>query len=134
VEPIPQVALAEPFAYEVIDLPDPFAPQRVVPRNTDPGMPAPKRPGPHEPLAAYPLESLAMVGTVARGGQRWALVRTPENAIYRVGRGSFIGQQLGQVAAISETSITLHEYVQDTVTGQWGERVSKLQLQEGERG
>ena len=134
VEPAPQVAAAEPFAYEVTDVPDPFAAQRVVPRNADPGLPTPRRPGPHEPLAAYPLESLAMVGTLTRGGQRWALIRTPENAIYRVARGSFMGQQLGEVAAISEASVTLHEYVQDTVTGQWSERVSNLLLQDGERG
>ena len=75
-----------------------------------------------------------MVGTVTRGGQRWALIRTPEHAIYRVGRGSFMGQQLGEVAAISETSVTLHEYVQDTVTGQWSERVSNLLLRDDERG
>ena len=37
VDQVPQVAAAEPFAYDVTDLPDPFAAQRIVPRNADPG-------------------------------------------------------------------------------------------------
>jgi type IV pilus assembly protein PilP len=134
VDPVPQVAMAEPVVYDAADLPDPFSPQRLAPPAAQQAnMPAPRRPGPNEPLAAYPLESLTMVGTVARGGERWALIRTPENTIYRVTRGSFVGQQLGEVAAVSETSVTLHEYLQDAVTGRWSERVSSLQLQDGER-
>ena len=65
--------------------------------------------------------------------QRWALVKTPENTLYRVRNGSYMGQNFGVVAMITDTTVTLKELIQDT-NGSWSERTSALQLvEEGEK-
>jgi type IV pilus assembly protein PilP len=134
VEPLPQVQAYEPMAYEAFELPDPFAPRKIDPEKTAAaGGVQPDINRSKEPLEAYPLESLSMVGTLERGRQRWALVKTPENTLYRVRNGNYMGQNFGVVAMITDTSVTLKELIQDT-NGSWSERTSALQLvEEGEK-
>ncbi|MCV2368522.1 pilus assembly protein PilP [Roseateles oligotrophus] len=81
-----------------------------------------------EPLESYPLDSMAMVGSMMRQGQRYALLRA-DNLLYRVKDGEHLGLNFGRVMKISETDITLREVVQDAA-GEWVERTSTLQLQE----
>ncbi|MCV2359485.1 pilus assembly protein PilP [Paucibacter sp. TC2R-5] len=81
-----------------------------------------------EPLEAYPLDSMSMVGSMMRQGQRYALLRA-DNLLYRVKDGEHLGLNFGRVMKISETEITLREVVQDAA-GEWVERTSTLQLQE----
>ena len=82
-----------------------------------------------EPLEAYPLDALHMVGSMQRDGKRWALIKSPDNTVHRVARGNRIGQNFGAVALVTESSITLSEHVQDG-SGLWIERTASLQLQE----
>ena len=82
-----------------------------------------------EPLEAYPLESLAMVGTLEKGKTLYALVRTPERDIYQVRQGNYLGQNYGVVIGISEADMKLKELVQDG-SGDWAERSSTLNLQQ----
>jgi type IV pilus assembly protein PilP len=84
-----------------------------------------------EPLEAYPLDSMSMVGSVVRGGRPYALLRV-DNLLYQVKPGDYIGQNYGKITKISETSVTLREIVQDAA-GEWIERASALQLQEKAR-
>ena len=81
-----------------------------------------------EPLEAYPLDSMSMVGSMTRQSQRYALLRV-DNLLYQVKGGDYLGQNFGRVLKISETDITLREVVQDAA-GEWIERSSTLQLQE----
>ena len=81
-----------------------------------------------EPLEAYPLDSMGMVGSLTRKDQRYALLRV-DNLLYQVKVGDYLGQNFGKVMKISETDITLREVVQDAA-GEWIERTSTLQLQE----
>ncbi|MDN3921127.1 pilus assembly protein PilP [Roseateles violae] len=81
-----------------------------------------------EPLEAYPLDSMSMVGSINRQNQRYALLRV-DNLLYQVKNGDYLGQNFGRVMKISETDITLREVVQDAA-GEWIERTSTLQLQE----
>jgi type IV pilus assembly protein PilP len=81
-----------------------------------------------EPLEAYPLDSMVMVGSVARGGRPTALLKV-DNLLYQVKVGDYLGQNFGKVMAISETEVTLREVVQDSA-GEWIERPAALQLQE----
>ena len=81
-----------------------------------------------EALEAFPLDSMAMVGSFVRSGQSVALVRV-DNLLYQVRPGNYLGQNYGRVGSISETELTLREIVQDAV-GEWIERPAKLQLQE----
>lgn len=84
-----------------------------------------------EPLEAYPLDSMSMVGSVVRGGQQFALLRV-ENLLYQVKVGDYLGQNYGRVMRIAESEIALREVVQDAA-GEWVERPAVLQLQERAR-
>lgn len=84
-----------------------------------------------EPLEAFPLDSMGMVGSVARGGQPFALLRV-DNLLYQVKVGDYLGQNYGRVTRIAETEVTLREIVQDAA-GEWIERSTSLQLQERAR-
>ena len=81
-----------------------------------------------EPLEAYPLDSMAMVGSLTRDNRRYALLRV-DNLLYQVKAGEYLGQNFGRITKISGTEITLREVVQDAA-GEWIERTSTLQLQE----
>ena len=81
-----------------------------------------------EPLEAYPLDSMAMVGSVSRSGRPTALLKV-DNLLYQVKVGDYLGQNFGKVVAITETEVTLREVVQDSA-GEWIERPASLQLQE----
>jgi type IV pilus assembly protein PilP len=131
VDPLPQVKAYEPMSYNAFDLPDPFKPRKIEPERGAGGGPSPDLNRRKEPLEAYPLESLKMVGTLEKGNQRWALIKTPDSNLYRVRRGNYMGQNFGVIAMIADSSITLKELIQDT-TGSWSERTSNLQLLEEE--
>ncbi len=84
-----------------------------------------------EPLEAYPLDSMTMVGSFAKGGLPYALLRV-DNLLYQVKVGDYLGQNYGRIAKIGETDLSLREVVQDAA-GEWTERISTLQLQEKAR-
>jgi type IV pilus assembly protein PilP len=84
-----------------------------------------------EPLEAYPLDSMSMVGSVTKTGRPYALLKV-DNLLYQVKSGDYLGQNYGKITKISETDVSLREIVQDAA-GEWIERVSTLQLQERAR-
>lgn len=84
-----------------------------------------------EPLEAFPLDSMGMVGSITREGRPYALLRV-DNLLYQVKAGEYLGQNYGKIMKITETEITLREIVQDAA-GEWTERPSSLQLQERAR-
>ncbi|MBD9393468.1 MULTISPECIES: pilus assembly protein PilP [unclassified Acidovorax] len=84
-----------------------------------------------EPLEAYPLDVMAMVGSLDKKGMPTALLRV-DKLIYQVRVGSYIGQNYGKIIKITENSIQLREIVQDA-TGDWIERTALLDLQEGKK-
>jgi type IV pilus assembly protein PilP len=84
-----------------------------------------------EPLEAYPLDSMSMVGSVTKAGRPYALLRV-DNLLYQVKQGDYLGQNYGKITRISETDVGLREIVQDAA-GEWIERNTSLQLQERAR-
>lgn len=81
-----------------------------------------------ESLEAFPLDSMAMVGSMNRNGQPVALVRV-DKLLYKVRVGEYLGLNYGRITRINETEVALREIVQDAA-GEWIERVATLQLQE----
>ncbi len=81
-----------------------------------------------EPLEAFPLDSMALVGSLVQAGKPVALVKV-DSLLYQVRPGNYLGQNYGRVTKINETEVTLREIVQDAV-GEWIERTATLQLQE----
>jgi len=134
VEPLPQVKPYTPFLYDAFDIPDPFKPRKLK-RSTKGGGLQPDLERPRELLENYPLENLKMVGSLQeskaakKGPIFHALIRTPDNNIYRVQVGNYLGQNFGKIVAITETEITLKETVEDA-SGNWTERDTGMTLQE----
>lgn len=129
VEPLPAVKPFEPFAYEGFDLPDPFKPRKLsAPKEGAGSGLAPDLNRRKEPLEAFPLEQLKMVGTLSQAKETYALVRA-DKTLYRVKKGNYMGQNFGLITDVSETEIKLKEIVQDSA-GDWTERQSVLPLLE----
>ena len=125
-DPLPQIKPYEPFAYNAFDLPDPFKPRKIEPTKGTSKL-APDLTRRREPLEAYPLEALNMVGTLQQGKSTYALVRTPDKDVYQVTTGNYLGQNFGVILGINENEIRLKELVQDG-SGDWTERTGTLQL------
>lgn len=129
IEPLPAVKPFEPFAYEGFDLPDPFKPRKLAaPKEGGGGGIAPDLNRRKEPLEAFPLEQLKMVGTLSQGKDTYALVRA-DKTLYRVKKGNYMGQNFGLISDVTESEIKLKEIVQDSA-GDWAERQSVLPLLE----
>ncbi|XPG48667.1 pilus assembly protein PilP [Variovorax sp. KK3] len=92
------------------------------------GLIAPELARRKEALEAFPLDSMAMVGSMMRNGQPVGLV-TVDKLLYQVRVGNYLGLNYGRITRISETELALREIVQDAA-GEWIERVATLQLQE----
>jgi len=134
VDPLPQVKPYEPVPYTAEGIVDPFRPDRIdvagAPRapRSDVSKMAPDLNRPKEPLEAFPLESLQMLGTISQNRDTFALVKAGPN-LYRVRKGNYMGLNFGVVTGIDEAQINLKELVQDG-QGEWVERTSTLQLLE----
>lgn len=128
VEPLPEVKPYEPFAYNAFDLPDPFKPRKIeAPKAAGASKLQPDLNRRKEALEAYPLENVRMVGTLQQAKNIWALIKTPDNNLYRVKTGNYMGQNFGLITEVTEASMKLRELIQDS-TGDWTERESSLQL------
>jgi type IV pilus assembly protein PilP len=137
VDPLPQVKPYEPVPYTAEGLIDPFRPERidVAQKNLSPSASSAlvemQRDRPKEPLEAFPLESIQMMGTITQHSETFGLVKAGPN-LYRVRKGNYMGQNFGVVTGIDEAQISLKELVQDG-GGEWVERTSALQLLETKR-
>lgn len=81
-----------------------------------------------EPLEDFPLDAMALVGSMIRQGKPVALI-TVNKLLYQVHPGEHLGQNYGLITKITETEVTLREIIQDA-GGEWIERTASLQLQE----
>jgi len=134
VDPLPQVRTYEPVPYKGENLIDPFVPGRIVVAAAAGGGTGggggvqPDLNRPKEPLEAFPLDAIQMVGTLEQNKDMYALVRAGTN-LFRVKKGNYMGQNFGLITAIDEGSINLKEVVQDS-GGDWVERSTTLQMSE----
>ena len=136
VDPLPQVRSYEPVPYKGESMLDPFVPGRIVVTQAagaggSGGGVQPDLNRPKEPLEAFPLEQLQMVGTLAQNKDMYALVRAGNN-LFRVKKGNYMGPNFGVITAIDEAQINLKEVVQDS-GGDWVERSTTVQMQEGKK-
>jgi len=84
-----------------------------------------------EPLEAFPLDAMVMVGSLNKTGVPTALLKV-DNLVYQIRVGNYLGQNYGKVVQITENSIQVREIAQDA-TGDWIERPVSLDLQEGKK-
>lgn len=136
VKPIPEPTKFIPQAYLGGSLIEPFSDEKLASvlkgSESTPvansALIAPELNRRKQPLEAYPLDAMSMVGSLDRNGQLVALVKV-DNLLYQVKAGQYLGQNYGRITKISETEVVLREIVQDAV-GEWIERPAALQLQE----
>ncbi len=126
----------QPFVYQDQGQIDPFDPGKVanalkaLSAKSTSGL-APDLSRRREPLEAYPVDTITMVGTLQRPNLRYALLRA-DGLVYQIKVGNYIGQNFGIVTRIDENEVALKEVVQDAA-GEWVERATTLQLQENKR-
>jgi len=136
VAPIPAPKQFKPEAYVNAAAIEPFSNQKLTQAlkrdsaqvASNGALVAPELARRKEPMEAFPLDVMQLVGSIIRAGQPVALVKV-DSLLYQVKLGNYLGQNYGKVTKISETEVTLREIVQDAV-GEWIERVATLQLQE----
>ena len=136
VQPLQPPTKFEPQAYEAANGVEPFSAQKLIvaakQEATQPNsMLAAEMRRRREPLEAFPLDSMSMVGSMSRKDGRYAVLKV-DNLLYYVRPGAYLGQNFGKVMKVSETEVTLREIVQDA-SGEWVERLTTLQLQEAAR-
>ena len=102
---------------------NPFAVPVDINQKTASVRPDPNRP--RQPLEAYPLDSLKMVGTMGAGT---ALIMAPDKIVHRVGPGVYMGQQDGRVLQVFPQKVVLVELVSDG-SGGWKEQEASITLE-----
>lgn len=123
-KPYTQEALTEPFSNQKLLQ----ALKRESSQATaNAGLVTPELSRRKEALEAYPLDAMAMVGSLLQA-QPTALVLV-DKLLYQVKIGNYLGQNYGRVTKITESEVALREIVQDSA-GEWIERQSSLMLQE----
>lgn len=136
VAPISEPKLFKPESYNQASAIEPFSNQKLTQAlkreatqsAASGALIAPELARRKEALESFPLDAMAMVGSLVKAGQPVALVKV-DNLLYQIRHGNYLGQNYGRVTKIAETEVTMREIVQDAV-GEWIERTATLQLQE----
>jgi type IV pilus assembly protein PilP len=136
ITPIPEPKRFSPAPYGQEAAIEPFSSQKLTQAlkrdsaqaTANAALVAPELNRRKEPLEAFPLDTMALVGSLLPAGKPVALVKV-DNLLYQVKVGNYLGQNYGKVTKVSETEVSLREIVQDAA-GEWIERQASLQLQE----
>lgn len=84
-----------------------------------------------QPLEAFPLDSLRMVGTLQQDDSIWAIILTPEGTAQRIAVGGYIGRNFGKIVTITKDEVNLQETVREG--GDWAKRPASLALVEEQK-
>ncbi|BBL72660.1 pilus assembly protein PilP [Methylogaea oryzae] len=131
VAPLPELKPATPFVFNTEDFRDPFgSAEREEHQETAGGNGIrPDLNRPKEELESYALDSLRMVGTLAKGKVLWGLIKAPDGTIHRVRSGNYLGKNYGKVVSVSADRIDLVEIVADGANA-WREQPASIALAE----
>lgn len=126
VKPLPEIKPQETFTYTAQHMRSPF-----VPGGTGGGSSGlrPNSNRAREFLEQFPLDTLAMVGTLQIRGNTYALVKTRDGLVHRVLPGNYLGQNEGRIVKVEPSRISLNEIVADGLGG-FIERPATLALAE----
>jgi type IV pilus assembly protein PilP len=135
VAPLPPTKDYKPVPYAALKQPDPFRPDRIdtvqAGNKATTSKLAPDAKRPREPLEAFALDAIQMLGTIRQNNEMFALVKAGPN-LFRVRKGMYLGQNFGVITDIDDGQISIRELVQDG-SGEWTERASSLQMVEAKR-
>jgi len=128
IPPIPQLKPYVPFIYSAFDARDPFSAPEYVEEKVDNGI-RPDSNRSKEPLEAFPLDGLGMMGIIERNDRPEALVSAPDGTIHTVIVGNYLGQNFGKITGIQETKIDLIEILPDG-NGGWMEKPATITMKD----
>ncbi|MBT8109044.1 MAG: pilus assembly protein PilP [Gammaproteobacteria bacterium] len=119
IDPLPEITPYEVFTYvaDAQGLRSPFVPDTPQATGSAAGGARPDAERSREYLESFPLDTLAMVGTLYIGETMYALVQTSDGLIHRVVPGNYLGQNDGRITDISESEIMLVEIISDGIGG-----------------
>ena len=131
IQPIPTFEAYEAFAYAAATLRSPF--DRPMTARQLSALSAPTTVQPDESrtrdyLERFPLDTLAMVGTLQRDTANWSLIKDPDGRIHRVQIGSFLGRDHGRVVEMGDAFIAVTEIVSEGTENGWVERPRTIEL------
>ena len=132
VQPLQPPSRFEPQSYAGQDRLDPFSQRKLVSgvrneiKQVNP-LTSAELNRRREPLEAFPLDVITMVGSMIGHNDAYALI-TVNRLLYKVRVGDYMGQNYGRITGIEENRIRLREIVQDAA-GEWVERETNLRLQ-----
>ncbi|CAM3389275.1 pilus assembly protein PilP [Halomonas lysinitropha] len=130
-EPVPPMPTYTSVNYDYADERSPFQarlpePEELPGGGADSGL-SPDESRQKEPLEAYDLSELELVGTLTVEGQPSALIQAPDGKVHRLRIGNYMGSDFGRIIGITDSSVQLVEIV-PTGRGGWTERGTRLTL------
>jgi len=136
IDDLPDIQPYETYLFDQNIARNPFAAavgdNEEVDRGDNVGGVQPPRDRRKEPLEAYPLDGLRMVGTLEQEDKLWAIVAVINNdeaGIHRVSLDNYMGQNYGRIVSITEEKIDLIEIIPNGLGG-WIEQDSSIALSE----
>lgn len=130
ISPLPHITPYQTFSYAVSDKRDPFDNSVLRPSVEIHSTYSALRPDTlrtQGPLEKFPLDTLSMMGTIARQNSTWGLIQTPDKKIRRVREGDYLGQNFGRIDAIQKDRIVLTEIISDGM-GAWTQRKASIAI------
>ena len=131
IAPLPTLKAYEAFAYSATNLRSPFDRPIEVRKTTQLQAIAAIKPDESrakEFLEQFTLDSLLMVGTLARDKNNWTLIKDPEGGVHRVHAGNYLGRHHGKIVDMTDTSVAVVEIVSDGTSEGWVERPRTIKL------
>jgi type IV pilus assembly protein PilP len=124
---LPVVKTFETYVYNDQNQRDPFEPAPAQDTARDRNGPHPDQNRPRQPLEAFPLDSLKMVGTIGSKAHMEALIADPRGVIHQVHVGDYMGENYGHVTAVLPSEVELVELV-PSGSGGWRQRDASVAL------
>ncbi|AFM34943.1 MULTISPECIES: type 4a pilus biogenesis lipoprotein PilP [Stutzerimonas] len=131
IEPLPAFIPYEAFTYSAAALRHPFQPPvklDLTQRQKGSKDIQPDESRVKQFLEGFNIENFTMVGTLANGGGRYALIKGGDG-VHRVKIGDYLGRNHGRIVEISDAGVDVVEIVPDGEGG-WLERPRSLTLKE----
>ena len=128
VAPAPSASPPAPFHYDDAAVRNPFeAPVSGAAIDDRPAAPGPDLQRARTVLETFAIAELRMVGVLAGGGRRIAVLRDPVGHVHRVRVGDYVGRDFGRVQTIGDAGLDLLESIADG-SGGWVRRARALPL------
>ena len=130
IAPIPAFKAYKAFTYSATTLRSPFdrpVEIREIRQLQAVSTVQPDEDRPKEFLEQFTFDSLAMVGSLSKGGTDWTLIADPEGGVHRVKLGNYLGRNHGRIVEMTQSYVGVIEIVSDGGEG-WLERPRSIKL------